>query len=194
MPSIPALDSHILDLVVHPDKRLYTQSEKVGEVDESVKKLFDQVLEAVKYHDNAVGLAGVQLGIMKHIFVSDIDYFLKNSEDSSISDPTITGLYCIADCEILEASDEMMTNEEACMSLPGVYAPITRSNKIKVKFRNYDNEEKIAVVTGYLAANFMHEIDHCNGKTLFNHMSPLRKSMQLKKLEKELSKYELKYN
>lgn len=193
MPVIPAKDKNILPIVVHPDQRLYTQSEKVGEVTDEIRKLFDQILECCKYHDNAVGLAGTQVGIMKHLFVSDIDYFLKNFPDASISDPSIRGYYCFADAEVIEASPEMNTQDESCMSLPGVRVPIDRPKWIKFKFKNYNNEEKVAEATGYLVANIMHEIDHCNGITLFNHMSYLKKSMQLKKLEKELAKYQVKY-
>ena len=184
MPVIPAQDPKILPMVVHPDKRLYTKSEMVGEVTDEIRRFFDQIIEVIKYHGNAVGLAGVQVGIMKQIFVSDIDYFLKNFPDASISDPSVKGLYCFADPVVLEESEEKVTNDEGCMSLPGVRVDITRPKKVKIKFKNYNNEEKIVEVTGYLAANFLHEIDHCNGITLLSNLSPLKKSMQIKKLEK----------
>lgn len=193
MPEIISTDPNIPNMVVHPDPRLYQVADKVEGVDDEIRSDVEKMTAALKQHDG-IGLGGPQIGIMKQIAICCIDYFLKIDKESWISDETLDKEYCVLlNPEVIEVSDEMMTNKEGCLSLPGVYVPISRPKKVKIKFRDMEWKEHMVEVNGFLAANFQHEIDHVNGITLISKLSGLKKAMQIKKLEKNLKNLKIKY-
>ena len=78
---------------------------------------------------------------------------------------------------ILETSDDLVSMEEGCLSLPGIHESVKRSNKIRVKYLDENLVEHDEVVEGYLARVMQHEFDHLEGKMFIDHLSPLRKQM-----------------
>jgi peptide deformylase len=174
-----------LPLVTYPDKRLKQKSVRVEKVDASVQKDLDELIHGVQ-HYSGVGLSGVQLGIMKDVFVVDVDYCLRRDpEASKVDNPEVKGICSFINTEIIQASDESATYKEGCLSLPGLDFPdVERPAEVKVKFLDYNGKEQMATVRGLLAACIQHEKDHCEGILVLDHLSPLKKQVQIRKLEK----------
>ncbi len=123
-------------------------SKKVTEVDKKTNILIDDMLDTL-YEANGVGLAAPQVGILKRIVVIDV------SEEGN--DPLI-----LINPEIIGTEGEQ-TGDEACLSVPGKVATVTRPNYVKVKAFNRKMEEFTVEGTGLLARAFCHEIDHLDG-------------------------------
>ena len=91
--------------------------------------------------------------------------------------------------EITWKSNSNSTYEEGCLSIPGQFAKIERSKKCKIKFLDYNGDQKELNADGLLSTCIQHEIDHLNGILFIDHLSKLKKEIILKKVSK--SKKEL---
>jgi peptide deformylase len=180
------MTNNILELVIYPDKRLKQVSERVSGVDEEIRKNFDQLTAGMK-HYRGIGLAGVQVGIMKDIFVVDHDYIIENHDkDLEPRRQPMGKLLCMANAEIIEKSDELFEVEDGCLSIPGVWAKLKRPKSIKVKYLDYDGKEQLMEAHGLLAFCIQHEHDHTQGRLFIDYFSPLKRQMLVKKMEKYL--------
>lgn len=130
------------------DNVLNKVSREITEVDKKLNILIDDMLDTL-YEANGVGLAAPQVGILKRLVVIDV------SEDGD--DPII-----LINPVIIETDGEQ-TGDEACLSVPGKVATVTRPNYVKVKALNRSMEEFTVEGTGLLARAFCHEIDHLDG-------------------------------
>ena len=86
--------------------------------------------------------------------------------------------------ELIEKSDETSVENEACLSVPGLYIPVKRHNKIKVRYLDYHGEEQILETESFLARVIQHEMDHLSGITLLQYLSPLKRQLAINKLMK----------
>ena len=162
----------ILPIIVAPDPRLKVKCEPVGQVDSDVRILMDDMMESMHAADG-IGLAAPQVGVGKRVIVVDVTH----------SDPESVPL-AIADPEILRASDELMTNEEGCLSLPEHYAEVTRPAEIRVRYLDRENEIRELDAEGILATCIQHEMDHLDGVLFVDHLSALKRNIILRKLTK----------
>jgi len=119
-----------------------------------------------------VGLAAVQVGVLKRFFIMISD--LESDEPKVV---------VAINPEIVERSGEVL-DEEGCLSFPEVSAKVKRSEKVKMKALNENGEEFEMEQEGYLARCIQHEIDHLNGITYFDHLTPLKRKMIEKKYKK----------
>ncbi len=175
---------HTLPLVLWPDKRLKQKSEKVSVVDDTLRAQLDEMIHAT-IHYEGVGLSGVQVGMMKHIFVVDVDYCTTRYPESHTDHPEMKGIYSMINVEIIEASKETKSYQEGCLSLPGLDFPLVeRPATVTVKYLDYNGKEQTATVKGLLASCIQHEKDHCEGILVLDHLTPLKRQMQIKKIEK----------
>ena len=163
----------IKKILTEPDPFLRQKSIKVEKVDNSVRKLMDDMLETM-YDAPGIGLAAIQIGIPKRIIV--IDLARENEEKKP--------MYFI-NPEIISSSKNDATYEEGCLSVPNQYAEIDRPDKCEVKFLDYNGKEKILKAEGLLATCIQHEIDHLEGILFIDYLSKLKKSMIIKKLSKQ---------
>ena len=132
------------------------------------------------YAAPGIGLAAVQVGILKRVIVIDIS---KNEEKK-------TPLFLI-NPEIISKSKKTSVYEEGCLSLPGHFAEIERPAECQIKFVDYNGKEKELLANGLLATCIQHEVDHLNGVLFIDYLSKLKKDMIIKKLikhKKELNK------
>jgi len=129
---------------------LYQKSEKVEEFNDELKKTVDDMLETM-YAENGIGLAAVQVGILKKIIVID----LNNGEDFS----KIT----MINAEVIEEDGIKKPYKEGCLSVPEIQGVVKRSNNIKVKYQDLEGNEKITEAKDLMAICMQHEIDHTNG-------------------------------
>ncbi len=166
-------------IVIEPDPILREKSATLEKVDNELRKLLDDMLETM-YAAPGIGLAAVQVGILKRLIVIDI------SKDKEKKNPLF-----LINPEIIFRSKKTSIYEEGCLSLPGHFAEIERPAECQVKFINYEGKEEELKADGLLATCIQHEVDHLDGILFVDYLSKLKKDMIIKKLikhKKELNK------
>ena len=166
-------------IVIEPDPILRKKSETLEKVDDELRELLDDMLETM-YAAPGIGLAAVQVGILKRLIVIDI------SKDKEKKSPLF-----LINPEIISRSKKTSIYEEGCLSLPGHFAEIERPAECQIKFIDYNGKEKELKANGLLATCIQHEVDHLNGVLFIDYLSKLKKDMIIKKLikhKKELNK------
>jgi len=166
-------------IIIEPDPILRKKSENLEKVDNELRLLLDDMLETM-YSAPGIGLAAVQVGILKRLIVIDI------SKDKEKKNPIF-----LINPEIISKSKNTSIYEEGCLSLPGHFAEIERPEECKIKYIDYDGKKKEMKANGLLATCIQHEIDHLNGILFIDYLSKLKKDMIIKKLvkhKKELNK------
>ena len=159
-------------IIIEPDPILRKKSESLEKVDSNVRKLMDEMLETM-YEAPGIGLAAVQVGILKRLIVIDI------SKEEQKRDPIF-----LANPTFIYKSKDTSVYEEGCLSLPGHFAEIERPAECHVKFINYNGEQEEIKAKGLLATCIQHEVDHLNGVLFIDYLSKLKKDMIIKKLKK----------
>ncbi len=165
-------------ILIEPDPILRKKCEPLQSVNSDVKKLMDEMLETM-YEAPGIGLAAIQVGILKRIVVIDIT----KGEDKK------NPLYLI-NPEIIHRSKETSVYEEGCLSLPGQFAEIERPAECHLKYIDYHGKEKTLKATGLLSTCIQHEVDHLNGVLFIDYLSKLKKDMIIKKLVKHKKELE----
>ena len=165
-------------IVIEPDPILREKSAALEKVDDEIRALLDDMLETM-YVAPGIGLAAVQVGILKRLIVIDIS---KNEEKKN-------PLFLI-NPEIISRSKKTSIYEEGCLSLPGHFAEVERPAECQIKFVDYDGKEKELQANGLLATCIQHEVDHLNGVLFIDYLSKLKKDMIIKKLVKHKKEIE----
>ena len=160
-------------ILTEPNKILREKSLSVETVDENLQKLMNDMLETM-YAAPGIGLAAIQIGIPKRVIVLDI----------ASKDGPKNPMFFI-NPEIIENSDNNLTYEEGCLSVPGQFAEIDRPDKCHIKYLDYYGQPKEVKAEGMLATCIQHEIDHLEGILFIDYLSKLKKSMIIKKLSKQ---------
>ena len=161
-----------LSVLVVPDPRLKRHAEPVARVDDGVRRLMDGMLEAM-HEARGIGLAAPQVGVLKRVIVADVSR--PDEEPRS---------YRMANPEILWRSEEEVSGEEGCLSLPEQYGDVTRPARIKVRYLDYQNEIREMEADGLLARCIQHEADHLEGVLFVDYLSLLKRNIILRKLAK----------
>ena len=162
----------LLPIIIAPDPRLKVTAKPVKNVDESVRRLMDDMLETM-HAANGIGLAAPQVGDKRRVIVIDI---AGGDEDP---DPVQ-----MANQELVWVSGEMQNQEEGCLSLPEHYAEVERHDAIRVRYLDYGGEISEREVGGWLATCIQHEMDHLDGILFVDRISFLKRKMILRKLSK----------
>ena len=166
-------------IVLEPDPILRKESKPVEKVDDELRRLLDDMLETM-YAAPGIGLAAVQVGILKRLIVIDISKDKDKKEPLFLINPKITS-----------KSKQTSTYEEGCLSLPGHFAEIERPAKCEINFIDYNGKKKEIKADGLLSTCIQHEVDHLDGVLFIDYLSKLKKDMIIKKLvkhKKELNK------
>ena len=160
-------------IIIEPDPILRRESSPIEQVDDELRNLLDEMLKTM-YSASGIGLAAVQIGILKRLIVIDI-----SKEDQS-KNPIF-----LVNPEITFKSKNTSVYEEGCLSLPGHFAEIERPAECKVNYIDYSGQKKELQANGLLATCIQHEIDHLNGILFVDYLSKLKKDMIIKKLIKQ---------
>ena len=166
-------------IVIEPDPILRKESKTVEKVDDELRRLLDDMLETM-YTAPGIGLAAVQVGILKRLIVIDISKDKDKKEPLFLINPKITS-----------KSKQTSTYEEGCLSLPGHFAEIERPAECEINFIDYNGKKKEIKADGLLSTCIQHEVDHLDGVLFIDYLSKLKKDMIIKKLvkhKKELNK------
>ena len=166
----------IRKIVTEPDPILKQISKNVDQVGKEEQKLMDDMLETM-YKADGIGLAAVQVGVLKRIIVMDI------SKDENKKEP----MYFVNPI-IKNKSIEKSVYSEGCLSVMIQFIEVERPSNCEIEYLDYNGEKKILNASGLLATCIQHEIDHLNGITILSYISKLKRSMIVKKLSKLKSK------
>ena len=161
-----------LTILEFPDPRLRTKAAPVDPArigDSDFQQLLDDMFETM-YDEPGIGLAASQVDVHQRFMVIDV------SEDK-------TRPLVFINPEIAARSGEQVY-QEGCLSVPGIFADVTRANEITVKAIGRDGEAFELTTDGLLAVCIQHEMDHLEGKLFIDYLSPLKREMVRKKLEK----------
>jgi len=160
----------ILDILHFPDPRLRNKAKPVEVVDTSIRQLVRDMFETM-YQAPGIGLAATQVNVAKQVLVIDL------SEEKNQP-------LCLINPEIIE-KDGVEQMEEGCLSVPGVYEPVTRAAHIRGRALNQEGELVEFEADDLLAVCIQHEMDHLDGKLFVDYLSSLKRQRIRKKLEKE---------
>lgn len=161
-------------VVVWPDDRLRQPSVEISTIDESVRQLYQDLVDSM-YAENGLGIAALQLGDPRKMFI--VEPKLAGREET---DPPVAFL----NPEVLWTSDEQQDSEEGCLSFPDVYIKVKRPLRCKVRAMGLDGEMFELEGEGLLARCLLHENDHLTGKLLVDFAGPLKKQMIKKKMQR----------
>jgi peptide deformylase len=161
----------LLEIVKAPDPRLLTVCEPVGRIDAELLHLLDQMLETM--HDApGIGLAAPQVGHLRRACVIDL------GEQCDIEP-----LFLI-NPEVTWRSAETVVEEEGCLCLPEQFGQVERAAKVRVGYRDRAGALQEVEGEGLLSRCLQHEIDHLNGVLFTDHLSALKRTLILRKLQK----------
>lgn len=162
-----------LNILEFPDPRLRAKAEPVSVFDDALAQLAQDMLETM-YDANGIGLAATQVGVTQRVFVMDI------SEDRSAPQVLINP-------RISEKRGEQVY-QEGCLSFPGIFADVKRADWIHVEAEDVEGHTTTREVDGLNAVCIQHELDHLDGKVFVDYLSSLKRSMLLRRLDKQRRK------
>lgn len=159
----------IRKIIYLPDPRLRQITAPVVTFDAALQTLIDDMFDTM-YNARGVGLAAPQIGV--NLRLSVVDVLGDKTEQLVLVNPEII------------ASVGLTEYQEGCLSVPGAYDTVKRANQVTVRAQNRTGEFFERTADGLLGECFQHEIDHLNGKLFVDLLSPIKRAMARKKLEK----------
>jgi peptide deformylase len=162
----------IRPILTAPDPRLKAVSTDVERVDDAIRRLIDDMTDSM-YGADGIGLAAVQIGVPKNVIVMDLDQKSGQKNPRAFVNP-----------KIVWASEEMATFEEGCLSVPEIWEEVARPARIKAEYLDREGTTQVLEADGLLATCLQHEMDHLNGVLFIDHLSKLKRSIALRKLQK----------
>jgi peptide deformylase len=158
-----------LTILEFPDTRLRTRAQPVTDFDSALKQLAADMLETM-YEAPGIGLAATQVNVHKQLIVLDV------SEEKD--QPLI-----LINPKIVE-HEGSQTYQEGCLSVPGIFADVDRAERIRVEAQDTGGKAFTLEADGLLAICIQHEMDHLIGKLFVDYLSPLKRELVRKKLDK----------
>lgn len=181
----------IREILEVPDPRLKTVSTPVTQFDDELRELVSDMFETM-YDAPGIGLAAIQVGVPLRVLVIDLqpedpdappvecDHDgHKHTHPATKKEPRV-----FINPEILDPADELATYQEGCLSVPDIYADVDRPATCRVRYQDLDGETHEEDMEGLMATCIQHEMDHLEGILFIDHLSRLKRSMALKKLQK----------
>ena len=162
----------IKHIITVPDETLKKISDPVEKVGVNEKKLIKDLFETM-YQSKGIGLAAVQVGILKRILVTDVSTKDEKKKPLSFINPIIKKI-----------SDETAIYEEGCLSIPDTFIEIERPRICEVEYIDIDGKIKNLKCDGLLSTCIQHEINHLDGKLIIDHLSKLKRDLIIKKISK----------
>lgn len=182
----------IREILEVPDPRLKTVSAPVETFDQGLKALVDDMFETM-YAAHGIGLAAIQVGEPIRVLVIDLQEDDPDAEPEACTaheghehthQPVKNDPRVFVNPEILDPAEELWTHQEGCLSVPDIYAEVDRPARCRVRWQDLEGNVHEEQMEGLMATCIQHEMDHLEGVLFIDHLSRLKRSMALKKLEK----------
>ena len=162
----------IKDIITVPNEILKRISEPIEKIGKNEKKLVKDLFDTM-YASKGIGLAAVQVGILKRILVIDVSTKDEQKKPISLINPIIKRL-----------SDDTSVYEEGCLSIPETFIEIERPKICEIEYIDLDGNKKELKCDGLMSTCVQHEINHLDGKLIIDHLSKLKKDFIIKKISK----------
>lgn len=161
-------------IVKWPDSRLRQETVTVTAFDAELRSLYQDLVDTM-YASNGVGIAAIQIGHPAKMFLVDAAVAGGQPDDPPVAfiNPEITWL-----------SEEQQEGDEGCLSFPGIYVPIARSDRARIRAQDLDGNTFELEGEGLCARAIQHENDHLTGRLLVDFVGPLKKQMIKRKMKK----------
>lgn len=163
----------LLTILRHPDPRLYTKAARVNAIDDPIRALVSDMAETM-YAAPGIGLAATQVDVHQQVIVID-------------ASETRDRLLVLINPEISSYEGSQYL-EEGCLSVPGIYEPVERAERVRVRALGLDGQPFTLDAEKLLAVCIQHEIDHLEGKVFVDYLSRLKQQRIKAKLEKQQRK------
>ena len=160
-------------ILKYPDPRLYKKAEPVADIDDGIRTLVRDMAETM-YAAPGIGLAATQIDVHRRVIV--IDTSESRNELLVLINPEIIG------------REGTQLLEEGCLSLPGIYEPVERSERIRVRALDRDGNPFELEADKLLAVCIQHELDHLDGKVFVDYLSRLKRERIRTRLQKQQKK------
>ena len=160
------------EIITVPNEILKKISDPIENVGINEKKLINDLFETM-YHSNGIGLAAVQVGILKRVLVVDVSNKDEKKKPIALINPVIKNF-----------SNDKSVYEEGCLSIPDTFIEIERPKICEVEYIDEEGEKKNLKCDGLLSTCIQHEINHLDGKLIIDHLSKLKKDFIIKKISK----------
>lgn len=159
-----------LTILEFPDPRLRTKAAPVTVFDAGLRQLSEDMLETM-YEAPGIGLAATQVNVHRQMLVLDVSE--EKNQPMTLVNPKIT------------AKEGTQVYQEGCLSVPGIFADVERADRIHVEAQDASGNALSFDADGLLAVCIQHEMDHLAGKLFVDYLSPLKRELVKKKLEKQ---------
>ena len=153
----------VKNIITVPDEILKKISEPIEKVGSNERKLIKDLFDTM-YRSNGIGLAAVQVGVLKRVLVLDISTKDEKKEPMSFVNPVIKRF-----------SSETSIYEEGCLSIPDTFIEIERPKICEVEYIDLNGKKKILKCDGLLSTCLQHEINHLDGKLIIDNLSKLKR-------------------
>ena len=163
---------NIKDIIIVPDETLRKISDPVEKVGINEKRLINDLFKTM-YNSQGIGLAAVQVGILKRILVIDVSNKDEKKRPLSLINPIIKKI-----------SNETSVYEEGCLSIPNTFIEIERPKICEVEYIDINGKKKHLKCDGLLSTCLQHEVDHLDGKLIIDQLSKLKRDFIIKKISK----------
>jgi len=160
----------MLTILEFPDPRLRTHAQPVTVFDQDLLDLIDAMF-ATMYEAPGIGLAATQVNVHKQLLVLDVSE--EKNQPLVLINPQIT------------AREGAQVYQEGCLSVPGIFADVERADRITVNALDRHGKPFTLDADGLLAVCIQHEMDHLIGKLFVDYLSPLKRELVRKKLDKQ---------
>ena len=140
----------------YPDPVLRMEAKPVEEFDADLRRLVERML-GLMIEANGVGLAATQVGVLRRLFV-----FSRGEDDAT----------AVVNPRIVSRSDETETDDEGCLSLQGVLAPVERPVTVRLEGQDEDGGKVAYDLEGFPARTAQHELDHLDGVLILDRTTP----------------------
>tara|TARA_B100000886_G_C20402482_1_gene483241 strand:+ start:1087 stop:1611 length:525 start_codon:yes stop_codon:yes gene_type:complete len=162
----------VKNIITVPDETLKKISKPIEKVGVNEKKLIKDLFDTM-YQSNGIGLAAVQVGVLKRVLVVDVSSKDEKKSPISFINPVIRKL-----------SSETSVYEEGCLSIPDTYIEIERPKVCEIEYIDFSGKKKFLKCDGLLSTCLQHEINHLDGKLIIDNLSKLKRELIIKKISK----------
>ena len=162
----------IKEIITVPDEILKKVSKPIEKFGTNEMKLINDLFDTM-YNSNGIGLAAVQVGILKRVLVVDVSSKDEKKQPIALINPVIKNF-----------STDMSVYEEGCLSIPETFIEIERPKICEVEYIDEKGLKKNLKCDGLLSTCVQHEINHLDGKLIIDHLSKLKRDIIIKKISK----------
>jgi peptide deformylase len=165
----------LLPILRYPDPRLREKCATVEAFDDSFRKLVSDMSDTM-YAANGAGLAAIQVGAPLRMFIIDPEV-----AGQSPDDPVLV----FANPELIWISDDAQTGDEGCLSFPGIFVPIKRGMRARVRALDIQGQPFEMEGEALFSRALQHESDHLIGRLLIDLVGPVKREIIKRKMKKE---------